>query len=182
MSPVRWQILRHRHLYFLLATLCLPILIFCIYYSRYILLYSVHFQIHAIGIPKLPFYSILGFCYHLLLLSLLTTQCYVVMNSGTVQELKEKLDAGYTLEVHLQEEGETANQKAPLSAPVEQQKSRVVDWVRSRWPHAELAETFATRLQFRIPKADVAKLSVAFATIDKRISSLLASHFSLIEM
>ena len=92
-------------------------------------------------------------------------------NAGTIQELKEKLDAGYTLEVRLQEAAEaTANVPVPESVTIEQQVSRVVDWVRSTWPHAELAETFETRLQFRIPKGDVSKLSVAFATIEASTS------------
>ena len=88
---------------------------------------------------------------------------------GTIQELKEKLEAGYVLEMKLSEAPQAASSVAPVTpdgaAQAAIQLGRVMGWVHTSWPHAELAESFESRLQFRIPKIDVPSLGRAFALI-----------------
>ncbi len=65
--------------------------------------------------------------------------------------MKEKLGAGFTLELYLKSEVES---------------ERVNSYVKSLFPNANLNEHFGNFLSFRVPRRDVKSLSLVFASIE----------------
>ncbi len=76
----------------------------------------------------------------------------LIFKTGSLQQLKEKLKAGFSLELRVDdspaEEGDPAE--------------RASRWVQQKWPNAELVERFESRLVYRIPHDDVPSLATAF--------------------
>ena len=73
---------------------------------------------------------------------------------GSIQELKEKLGAGFILEAK-------SRDLSGLGA--------VGNLVHGMFPGAVLTQTFGLHLAFRVPKVDVLSLSNVFAQLEERM-------------
>ena len=84
---------------------------------------------------------------------------------GTIPELKERLQAGYVLELVLS----SPSQPPPLA------------WIYAHWPSAQIVEQFEGYVQLRLPKANVPSLAQAFNILETGMQKEYSSRHKIYE-
>ena len=95
----------------------------------------------------------------IILLDTMILLCYRCL--GSSQHLKSKYGSGYSLEIKLN----TAENDG--DDILQQKMERLHGYVRELFPEAVVTEQFSERVQYKIPKSNVEKLSTTFTMLEQ---------------